>query len=85
VVAYDDLTTTATGSHIHGPSSLFGTAGVLVNLGGFNGGAFGTSGFLSGSTALTPDQVGHVIDGQTYLNLHTSTHPGGEIRGQIQR
>jgi hypothetical protein len=85
VVAYEDLTNLATGAHIHGPSSLFGTAGVQLDLGPFNGGAFGTSGFLSGSATLNSDQIGYLVDGLTYFNLHTSSNPNGEIRGQIQR
>jgi glucose/arabinose dehydrogenase len=84
VVAYQGLTSLATGAHIHGPSSLFGTASVLINLGPFNGGSFGTSGSLGGAVVLTPDQVGYIIDGQTYLNLHTPSNSGGEIRGQVQ-
>ena len=32
---------------------------------------------------LTPDQVAQVKSGLSYINLHTSTFPGGEIRGQI--
>ncbi|MCU0787293.1 MAG: CHRD domain-containing protein [Verrucomicrobia bacterium] len=85
VVAYGDLTGVATGAHIHGPGSLFGTAGVLIDLGPFNGGAFGNSGFLSGSTALPSDPIGYLVDGLTYINLHTAANPNGEIRGQIQR
>ncbi|GEM_PF-179428 len=85
VVAYRGLTGVATGAHIHGPSSLFGSANVLINLQSFNGGTFGTSGSLGGSVVLSPDQLGYIIDGQTYFNLHTQDNSGGEIRGQIQR
>jgi hypothetical protein len=28
--------------------------------------------------------VAGLISGQTYLNIHTSQFPGGEIRGQLQ-
>lgn len=84
-VAYDDLTGTASGAHIHGPASLFGTAGVLVDLAPFNGGSFGASGALQGATVLAPDPLGFVLDGQTYINVHTPGNPAGEIRGQIQR
>lgn len=85
VVAYNGLTAPATAAHIHGPADASGTAGVLVDLSPLNGGGFGTSGFLSGTVSLTPDQLSAVIDGLTYINIHTSTHKGGEIRGQISR
>jgi hypothetical protein len=57
----------------------------LVDLGPFNGGAFGSSGALSGTVTLTPEQVGYVVDGVTYVNVHTSTYDAGEIRGQLLR
>ena len=85
VVTYAGLTETATGAHIHGPSGLFGTEGVLVSLEPYNGGSFGSSGALSGMVLLTIDQLGNIVDGQTYINIHTATHPDGEIRGQILR
>lgn len=34
---------------------------------------------------ITPAQVTLLKQGQFYLNVHTAAHPGGEIRGQIQR
>jgi hypothetical protein len=30
------------------------------------------------------DFIAGLIGGQTYLNIHTSMFPGGEIRGQLQ-
>jgi len=32
---------------------------------------------------LTPDQATQFAAGQWYVNVHTSAHPGGEIRGQV--
>jgi CHRD domain len=32
---------------------------------------------------LTPAQVANVVNGMSYLNIHTLTYPSGEIRGQI--
>jgi hypothetical protein len=82
-VTYRDLTGTATASHIHGPASAPQSAGVIVNLAPFNGGAFGSSGSLEGAVTLTPSQLGLVIDGLTYVNVHTVQNGGGEIRGQL--
>jgi hypothetical protein len=32
---------------------------------------------------LTPAQVADLMNGLSYINIHTSQFPGGEIRGQI--
>jgi hypothetical protein len=32
---------------------------------------------------LSPPQLAYLLAGQTYINIHTSTNSGGEIRGQI--
>jgi plastocyanin len=82
-VSYEGLSGVATAAHIHGPASAHTAAGVLINLAPHNGGAFGTSGILSGTVELTEPQRAQVLNGMTYVNLHTEQHPGGEIRGQI--
>ena len=38
---------------------------------------------ISGSAVLTPEQIDTLLAGDYYVNVHTSTNPGGEIRGQI--
>ncbi len=81
-VTYRGLSSAATMAHIHGPATQSGNAGVLVDLAPV-GAPFGSSGSLSGTVALTPTQLGHVIDGLTYINFHTAANPGGELRGQI--
>jgi glucose/arabinose dehydrogenase len=85
VVAYRGLTGTATGAHIHGPAGLTGTAGVLVGLDALNGGAYGASGALSGAVTLPYPAMLNVIDGQTYINIHTPANGGGEVRGHLLR
>ena len=82
-IAYSNLSSVATAAHIHGPASTAAAAGIQVSLVPFNGGSFGTSGTLSGVVALTPDQRNMLLGGQSYVNIHTGNHPGGEIRGQI--
>ena len=84
-VTYRSLTGTATASHIHGPAGVFGAASIMVNLASINGGAYGASGSLAGEVSLTADQQAAFVDELTYLNFHTSTNSGGEIRGQITR
>jgi glucose/arabinose dehydrogenase/plastocyanin len=82
-VRYSGLSGPGTAAHIHGPASAAQPAGVIINLAPFNGGSFGSSGTLSGRVTLTPAQRAMVINGQTYLNVHTEANQGGEIRGQI--
>jgi trimeric autotransporter adhesin len=84
-ITYRDLLSPATASHIHGPASAFQSAGVLINFGAFNGGAYGVSGCLAGTTSLVSSNLASVIDGLTYFNFHTTNNPPGEIRGQITR
>jgi hypothetical protein len=80
---YRDLGTTATLAHIHGPADASGFAGVLVDLGPFTLGGFGTAGSLVGKATLSTSTAGSLVDGRTYFNVHTSGNGGGEIRGQI--
>ena len=42
-----------------------------------------TSGTLTGGGTLTADQITGMLAGMTYLNIHTTAHSGGEIRGNI--
>lgn len=83
-VFYQDLQATTSAAHIHGPADVNAPAGVLIGLESFNGDAFGVNGTLAGELSLSPEQLGYVIDGLTYMNVHTASHPSGEIRGQIQ-
>lgn len=82
-ITYRRLSSTAVAAHIHGPAGRAGSAGVIVNLQGLNGGAFAPSGSLAGSQPLTAEQLAALLDGLTYVNIHTEPYPGGEIRGQI--
>ncbi len=82
-VTYDGLTGVPTMAHIHGPAAPGQNAGVLVDLAPFNGGSFGTSGMFSGTAMLTPSQLAALLDGLTYINIHTPGYGAGEIRGQI--
>jgi hypothetical protein len=82
-VTYGGLSTPAAAAHIHGPATTSESASVLVSLEPLNGGAFGTSGSFAGTLTLTPAQLAALVDGLTYVNVHTGTNPSGEIRGQI--
>jgi plastocyanin len=82
-IRYGNLSSAANAAHIHGPAPASTGAGVLIDLGAFNGGAWGTSGTLAGSVNLTPAVRNAVLAGKTYVNIHTVNNGDGEIRGQI--
>jgi hypothetical protein len=82
-IRYDGLSGPATAAHIHGPASASEPAGVLINLAPFNGGAFDSSGTMSGQVTLSPEHKASILSGLTYVNIHTMANSGGEIRGQV--
>ncbi len=89
-VAYQGLTGAPTGLHIHTPGGINATAGVSVDL--LTTPQTTTSGVLTGTfTAASIRTAGVSLDsmvtllrnGNAYVNVHSSTFPGGEIRGQV--
>jgi len=78
-VTYWGLTGPVSGAHIHGPAGPGQNAGIAV---GFTGNLNAQP--IQGETKLTPQQADQLASGQWYVNLHTPTHPGGEIRGQLR-
>ena len=82
-ITYRNLTSPADRAHIHGPAARDIPAGVRVDLGSFNGGAWGTNGTLNGSVTLSNDDLAMLLDNLTYVNIHTGTFGSGQIRGQI--
>lgn len=78
---WSGLTAPATASHIHGPGGAGTNAPVIFP---FSGVPAATAGAIPEQTfSITPTQVGYLFAGYLYFNVHTSTFPGGEIRGQI--
>lgn len=73
---YSDLTGPATMAHFHGPADPSQNASVVVPI------APSTSPF-EGSATLTDTQAEQLMEGKWYVNVHTSAHPAGEIRGQV--
>jgi hypothetical protein len=78
-INYSGLSASATAAHIHGPASTTTSAGVIVPLNSPSG----TAGTIAGTATLTPQNLAYILAGQTYVNIHTTANPGGEIRGQI--
>jgi hypothetical protein len=85
-----DLTTPAFAAHIHcGVTGVNGPVGVTLFAG-----AMGTEGEVTGSFAAPDsgnacgwddlaDVLGAMATGGAYVNVHTTQHRGGEIRGQV--
>jgi hypothetical protein len=83
-LTYAGLLSAATNAHIHCCALPGANAGVVIPFipAGFATG--GTSGsFAHTFTGLTPVLVADIESGLSYINIHTSLFPGGEIRGQI--
>jgi len=74
-----DLSGPATAAHFHGPAGPGENAGVVVPISGANKGAF------EGSATLTDAQATEMLAGKWYVNVHTATNKGGEIRGQLTK
>lgn len=73
---YSGLLGSVTAAHVHGLAGPGVPAGVIfpLTIGG---------GLFSGGASLTPSQLAGALGGLTYINIHTTLYPGGEIRGQI--
>lgn len=79
-VAVNGLSGPISSAHIHEGAMGVG-GGVLVDL---SSGISGNQIMLTISGAsLTSDLISKMINGLTYINVHTAANPNGEIRGQI--
>ncbi|WP_162052159.1 CHRD domain-containing protein [Pontibacter pamirensis] len=74
----DDKTT---GMHFHGPASLTESASVVIPI-QLTSDSY--TGSVSGQTrALTQVEEDQLLNGLWYLNIHSTTYPAGELRGQL--
>lgn len=78
-VSFSGLTAPMTAAHFHSPAPPGVNAGVALGIAG----AGGTAGNIVGSANISAAFEQHILDGLAYINIHTSTFPGGEIRGQV--
>lgn len=77
--SYSNLSGTAVAAHIHGPAPAGVNAGIVVGLTPSGG----TAGTVTGGGTLSPANITNLLNGLMYVNVHSTTHGGGEIRGQI--
>ena len=97
-ISFSGLTGDATAIHLHGGANAANTGDLLVDFGALPAGSTGTvqlgdtaglaSGTLDLSGAITSVVSGDALHtllhaGLVYIDVHTTTQPGGEIRGQI--
>ena len=79
-IRFEGLSGGVTAAHFHGPADSTKNAKIAI--------AVAKAGDVSpvkGSATLTPEQIADVTTGLWYLNIHTTTFPPGEIRGQVVR
>jgi hypothetical protein len=79
-IPYSGLSSPTTMAHFHGPAKQGQNAPVVIWL--------STQGStpanpMTGTATLTPDQAKQFSAGEWYVNVHTQSHPAGEIRGQV--
>ena len=79
-IPYSGLSSPSTMAHFHGPAKQGQNAAPVIWL--------STQGSppanpMTGSATLTPEQAQQFSAGEWYVNVHTQSHPAGEIRGQV--
>jgi hypothetical protein len=74
--SYSGMSGTENNAHIHGPAARGVNAGVLVGL------PAGSP--KVGDWNYLEAQEANILGGLTYVNIHSTTFTGGEIRGQIE-
>ena len=77
---FSGLTSPVTAAHIHGPAPAGMNAAIIIPL-TITG---TTDGTVSGSTTMDQAQMDMMLGGPTYVNIHSSNYPAGEIRAQVQ-
>jgi hypothetical protein len=80
---WNGLTAPVSGMHFHGPAVRGEIATVIVPITDYPA---GTAGTVTGMITLneTTQKEADLLANKWYFNIHTSTNPGGEIRGQVE-
>jgi hypothetical protein len=89
-ISFSGLSANSIATHIHGPAARGVNAAILyplnsiATLGSTAGTINGTVTLVDGTGGLTiAQQLAQLRSGLWYVNIHTTAHPGGEIRGQL--
>jgi CHRD domain-containing protein len=77
-LTYENLSGAPIAAHFHGPADPGQNAAVQVPIQPPNSPA-------TGAAKLSEQQESDLQAGKWYVNVHTQAHPGGEIRGQLQK
>jgi hypothetical protein len=83
VVTWSNLSTNPTGFHIHGTAPVGFNATIMQT---FPTAGLGKSGSYTGNVLIdgVKFKESDLLSGLYYINMHTDTNKGGEIRGQIK-
>jgi CHRD domain len=79
-ITYSGLSSPVTMAHFHGPAKEGKNAPVVIWL---TAQGKPVTNPIKGSATLTPEQAQQFSAGEWYVNVHTQSHPAGEIRGQV--
>ncbi|MDI1262799.1 MAG: CHRD domain-containing protein [bacterium] len=74
---HSGLSEQPTAAHFHGPAEPGKNGSVAIVI------LNATSIPIVGAATLTDAQAADLLAGKYYINIHTATYPGGEIRGQV--
>ncbi len=79
-ITYGAMSSPTTMAHFHGPAKPGQNAPPVIWL--------STQGSppanpMTGTATLTPEQAQQFSAGEWYVNVHSQSHPAGEIRGQV--
>jgi hypothetical protein len=76
---FGGLSAPATEAHIHGPAAVGSTGPVLLPLTVTPD----MSGALTGGAPMNAAQMSEMLNGMTYVDIHSTYFPDGEIRAQL--
>ena len=79
-IAYSGLSSASTMAHFHGPAAQGKNAPPVIWL---SKQGSPPANPMTGTATLTPDQAKQFAAGEWYVNVHSQSHPAGEIRGQV--